>query len=695
MKVSANKLGEIRAETDKIMLDKAFLETADYRTLIESADKVVVIGRRGTGKSALTYKLESKLEKQDKTYVLKLVPEEDQVIGLRPILKHFNEGYDLIRAAVKIAWEAILHLVILNELCKHYKFQKVENSAAIKKLVSENYDESKNIAFNLRKLLIKGMGSNPSPEESIAELSEKLLLRELKDALARAYENLNNDVYVLIDSLDEGYYPDTSGIAYIAGIIQGTLNVNSTYERVRPILFVRDNMFRAVAEKDPDYSRNIEGTSLRLHWEEQQLLNLVASRLKVVFEIEQENDIRVWNKVVASELKGREGFRKCLQLTLYRPRDLLALLNQAFFVAAREGHDKLISSDLEATSKYISKTRLEDLQKEYAAIFPSIKVLTESFTNYKPEFTTSEAESVINKVIMDDDYPPEVQQDLFLIDDPKSALRSLYSIGFIGIKDRTTSSFSFCHDGRTPDVSMNADSVLLIHPCYQIALNLVRKSFDPDEAREIHDDYEIEIESASQEERNKKIGRLVSQLNDIHPGDEDFREFEDWCLEAVRICFAGALRNVESNPNKDSAQRRDIVATNCSDRGFWRRVLDDYGSREIIFEVKNYKELRPADFRQLASYLGDAYGKIGFFITRAENKEPDRDKDLVWIREIYNKQDKKLIVILPAKIFVNFLDKIRNPQKHDAIDKILDKLLTTYIRIYLNENMNRKKSARK
>ena len=58
-KMLSNPLGDVRAEVDHAMLSKAFLETPDYLTLLESDEKVVVVGRRGTGKSALTYKLQA------------------------------------------------------------------------------------------------------------------------------------------------------------------------------------------------------------------------------------------------------------------------------------------------------------------------------------------------------------------------------------------------------------------------------------------------------------------------------------------------------------------------------------------------------------------------------------------------------------------------------------------------------------
>ena len=55
------KLGQGRAEEDSEMLEQAFVETTDYRMLIEGDGRRVVVGRRGTGKSALALKLAERI----------------------------------------------------------------------------------------------------------------------------------------------------------------------------------------------------------------------------------------------------------------------------------------------------------------------------------------------------------------------------------------------------------------------------------------------------------------------------------------------------------------------------------------------------------------------------------------------------------------------------------------------------------
>jgi hypothetical protein len=51
----------------------------------------------------------------------------------------------------------------------------------------------------------------------------------------------------------------------------------------KSFMFLRDNIFRTIAKYDADYSRQIEGQVIRLHWDEYHLLNMVANRLRIAF----------------------------------------------------------------------------------------------------------------------------------------------------------------------------------------------------------------------------------------------------------------------------------------------------------------------------------------------------------------------------------------------------------------------------
>ncbi|HCK0703769.1 TPA: ATP-binding protein, partial [Escherichia coli] len=156
-----------------------------------------------------------------------------------------------------------------------------------------------------------------------------------------------------------------------------------------------------------------------------------------------------------------------LQFTLYRPRDLLSLLNEAFFSAFRENRETIINTDLEYAAKSISMARLEDLWKEYQKIFPSIQVITSAFRSIEPELTVYTCLKKIEASfeLIEENGDPKITSEIQLLK-ASGILQSLYSVGFVGIRDKNTSSYSFCHDGRTPDKGFESNEKLLIHPCY-------------------------------------------------------------------------------------------------------------------------------------------------------------------------------------------------------------------------------------
>ncbi len=73
MDKNPNILGDIRAESDQKMLDQGFYETSDYHTLVASTERPVVVGRRGTGKTALSYHLKKYYEQEEKQRVIHII----------------------------------------------------------------------------------------------------------------------------------------------------------------------------------------------------------------------------------------------------------------------------------------------------------------------------------------------------------------------------------------------------------------------------------------------------------------------------------------------------------------------------------------------------------------------------------------------------------------------------------------------
>ena len=148
--------------------------------------------------------------------------------------------------------------------------------------------------------------------------------------------------------------------------------------------------------------------------------------------------------------------------------------------------------------------------------------------------------------------------------------------------------------------------------------------------------------------RQAKLGTITTELSTIKAGAEDAGRFEQWCLEACRISFAGRLQNLELHPNKGANNLRDIVGINSGNSLFWKCVRGDRGTRQVIFEVNNYDEITQTDYRRVQSYLSGQYGNLAFIVCRSDSHELERERELAWFKSIYN-DHKKMIIKLTGK----------------------------------------------
>lgn len=687
-------LGDLRAEADHLMLKDAFLETTDYKTLIDTTDRPIVVGRRGTGKSAMAFRLAQHWGSAARTDTISLSPTEEQIIGLRALMpEYFSAKYKLIRAGARNAWRYALLAEAATVLAGHYKFNRLPQAELLDRHGQSWKALGSDLSMRLRQKLLR-VGKGLDPSSRIAEITNLLELNALQDAVERALRELNHQIIFLIDRVDEGYEPDETGVAIVDALVLASIDINTRIDPARVTLFLRDNMARAVEQLDPDYSRDIEGQVLRLHWEESQLFSLICNRLRLAFRIETESDIKVWNRCTARELQGREGFKRCLSLTLYRPRDILALLNDAFLAASNDGRDQIVESDVDKTAQEISRKRLEDLHKEYSAILPGLRQYTDSFAQAPPEISVADAYSLVDPGADGFGGDEAAVQTFALLNTPPEIANALYSVGFLGVKDPVSGIVAFCHDGRMLDRQLKEADRMMVHPCYWMALGVSHAELEPGRALEIFDDADIRVVSQTPELRKAKLGKMIGVHDRMPTGDETAADFEQWCLTAIQVIFAAQLTNIELHPNGASVQRRDVVATNQDRSDFWRRVLRDYGMRQVVFEVKNYREIGADEYRQMLSYLGGDYGGAGFIITRDENENLLADKELPWMREMYNRHQ-KLIIKLTGRFLTRILSKMRSVQRHDEADVQLNRLVDQYTRNYLGEPITKRKRKRR
>jgi len=684
---TGNILGELTAETDDRMLQTAFYESRNFRELARGSDFRFVVGRRGSGKSALFRKVTEALDRDPGTLLITERPSEDKARALHHEMGKLTSQYLDARMVTRLTWKIQVLTQALETILEQYKASKLEQFQQLEEYRARHsllFEGEKGLARSLE-VLRQVVEANPS--EGIGALPEKIAnhfqVGRLQNCVADALRQLRRRIVFLYDGLDEGWVPNHVATGVLGGLAMAAADFREG-QGIHCRLFIRDNMFRALAELDGDYTRNIEGNTLRLHWDEESLLHLVALRLRAAFSWKGENSLKAWNRFAQRGLEDMDGFRRCLKLTLYRPRDLIALINGAYQVACQDGRECLIGRDLEVTATRISKTRLADLFKEYEHVLPGLPQFAHVFESQSAQMPYAEAQALLDAVVTRFDKDACIR-DFALLRTGAEAFNALYSVGFFGVQD-ADGAVRFCHDGSNTDVQdLPATRTVVVHPCYWRALDL--RSETADEVTVSVDDEDDVALSASGKKvmtdmRLRQLGRIVEELHKIPEGKTGAHPFEAWVHDAARYLFAEGLENIQWKPNPGQLQQRDIVGTLKGTSGFWRRV-DRYEATQFIIEAKNFREMDADVFRQAWGYLNPPYGRCLMIVTRAD-EEGLTERERALVKEGFDGSPRKLLILMPARLLQRALSKMRsgNEQRDDYIEDLLKKRMDTFERRY-------------
>lgn len=371
-----NIFGSARAENDSL-LDATFVETAEFKNLAYTNDFHVAVGRRGTGKSAVFLKLRETLNRS-KTILIEATAEEHATLTLTSTLHAVSESYEHARAVSKLLWKSAILTHIAAEIVVYRNAHLPKSSDWLREHLISFKPTARPSLYSTTISMLRAADKS-SFQSLISSVATASRIDELQKFVSNWLNGDSKKAVVLLDRLDEGWTAEPTATGVLGGLTVAAVELAEAFCPIHVLAFVKDNMFRALAHYDQDFSRNIEDASLRLKWTEESLFLLITARIRVALNIEDQKDVRIWDRLAQNELKGRNGFREVLKHTLYRPRDLLNLLNTAYQNARSSSREHLILSDIDDAALTISRTRLDDLIKEYKEVLPGTIDFTQAF----------------------------------------------------------------------------------------------------------------------------------------------------------------------------------------------------------------------------------------------------------------------------------------------------------------------------
>ncbi|SFV15601.1 hypothetical protein [Pseudoduganella namucuonensis] len=176
---------------------------------------------------------------------------------------------------------------------------------------------------------------------------------------------------------------------------------------------------------------------------------------------------------------------------------------------------------------------------------------------------------------------------------------------------------------------------------------------------------------------SREAERILLEADKIDLGNKDATAYENWCASAIKTIFGSGFSEIRTEARKPGFNKRDVIGVNQEGSDFCRRILRDYKSRLVVFEIKNKDEMEKDDHTQVVYYSGGHFGEIVFIIYR-----PDTDGKIKKYQDLINYSyyvKKTLVVILPHSLLLNLLHSLAHTDTPTEIDEKLNTYLTDYI----------------
>lgn len=466
--------GDDSAEKDPYLLEY-FVSSAAYARM-RSKSKSMVIGRKGSGKSALRKKLEEDFAHDQNTYVISLSPKYNSirsVLNDQDIVSKYGE-----EIFFQHTW---LRQILLDLLCRvgdDAKGRYAADSLEFARKVSLELNRtSKDLVENIAEVL----GRIKVKAGSIGELGIQVEqeLRNIADVQALEHHALKlanggAKFVVLADDLDLGWDNTKTANNMLLGLLAAANHLTAQSTNIYIALFLREDVYALLVSQTQhaDKYRNVE----RIRWEKQALVQILNSR--ILFNLRQKGvsiDTDPFSYVFPETIGTSNTDNWLIERTLSRPRELIQL---ARYYTESVYSNVPSDSALKDSETNYSSWKLDDLCAEYSNQYPELIQLfaywKTKFFRHKYHLSGSEIREMLIQIMAEVPISQAWFSDLAATSDTDGLLRLLYEIGFLGDfvlggegGSKTFYSYIERHEPKFEEVQ--------VHPCFRKAVNTVER----------------------------------------------------------------------------------------------------------------------------------------------------------------------------------------------------------------------------
>lgn len=472
MELRSIEWGDDSAERDVDLLSY-FIDTESYSRLARKS-KTIVVGRKGSGKSALRKKLENDFSKKPDTHVVNISPKYS---AIRNILNEISlsEGFGE-EIFFQHSW---LRQMMLDCLCLvghrskgKYSSENLEFARGISRDLNRT---SKDLVENISEILGRLKAKAGNLGELGLHLEKELRNVADVDSLEHHLNEIassGTQLIIMVDDLDLGWDNSQVSNNLLLGLLSASSYIKSLSYNIHVFIFLREDVYSILMEKTQhsDKYRNIE----RIRWTKDGLISLLRERIQHNYRKNGEDCIGDPFDCVFPVTIGTHNTDNWLvERTLSRPRELIQLAR--FYTEDVEGEEPQDDA-LKACETSYSSWKLDDLCTEYSNQYPGLSDIftywKANFFRYKYHLARTDVEEMIFQIFDEVTVNAEWFNKLSSKVDFRGFLEILYEIGFIGDfvlggegGSKTFYSFSDRHTPRFEEIQ--------VHPCFRKAVNTV------------------------------------------------------------------------------------------------------------------------------------------------------------------------------------------------------------------------------
>jgi Cdc6-like AAA superfamily ATPase len=471
-------IGASAAENEVQSLEDYFVETAEFSRALRSKSSLVV-GRKGTGKSAIYQVVSQRKLSNRRNVVVDLNPASHSLSELREqLLKVMDHG--VFDHSINGFWQYIIYSEIIMAIREkllpkakyNHDYQKIIKNIEIDLGLTEEMAEGDFTSrFNAALHSLIEYVRNYKGTISAKQLTNILFkndIRKLRDVVI-SVEKEFDEIVLLFDNIDKGWPAkgvQTYDIRIVRLLIEGLEIIQNDIGRAKEIdfsflVFLRSDVFELLVKETSDRGKyNI----IRVDWSDpMQLRNLLFKRLTIDASTDAEK-LEIWNAIVPEQSSSRDKmFETMLDRCLMRPRFLIDLCERAISIAINRGHTKVEFEDMQQALRQHSNYLVSDFIYEIRDVSSIDENIFYNFLGKGELFTKSELEPLLSSQSAELDF--------------KNCLDLLLWFGFIGIaktdEDRIYI-YSVEYDQRRLEAiatNMGEDVLYCVNPAFLEGLN--------------------------------------------------------------------------------------------------------------------------------------------------------------------------------------------------------------------------------